>query len=236
MGIMDLIGIDFGNTMSSMHNMNDLSQMAGNNNNNENEERPTLLMLLINESGAYFSKVKDSTYCNIKEFEAYLNKLKLTNCFEKTNCDLDYLRANSNKFIYNKCDLNMGLDNYTLNCGASSVGNSSYSNRVNGGNSYSSENGNYPTWDFNSNPNITKFNQMLEDYLKQNMLSQEESENHNLINKSYNNWMWFFNVSLPFNIIMKYQSLYMKLVVEFSENIASRITHMNEVNDARHVR
>lgn len=59
---------------------------------------------------------------------------------------------------------------------------------------------------------------LLEEYLKKYVLSEEEIESSRRINKKYNDWMSFFNISLPFNIIMKYQGLYLKVTTEFTDH------------------
>jgi hypothetical protein len=59
---------------------------------------------------------------------------------------------------------------------------------------------------------------MLEEYLKKSVLTEEEIESSKRINKKYNDWMSFFNIYLPFNIIMKYQGLYLKLTTEYTDH------------------
>ena len=58
----------------------------------------------------------------------------------------------------------------------------------------------------------------MEEFLKQKILTQEELENNKRINKKFNDWMNFFNIYVPFNVIMKYGSLYLNLVTEMSDN------------------
>jgi hypothetical protein len=55
--------------------------------------------------------------------------------------------------------------------------------------------------------------------MKTNILTEEEIESSKRINKKYNDWLTVMNISLPFNIILKYGGLYLKTVTEFSENL-----------------
>jgi hypothetical protein len=66
------------------------------------------------------------------------------------------------------------------------------------------------------------------------LITDEELESSKRINKKYNDWMSFFNISIPFNIIMKYQNLYLKVVTEFSE-IVSSSSYGNEILDLKNV-
>ncbi len=72
---------------------------------------------------------------------------------------------------------------------------------------------------------------MLEEYLKKKVLTEEDLESSRRINKKYNDWMNFFNIYLPFNIIMKYQGLYLKITTEYSDHELKNVSKIKNTNN-----
>jgi hypothetical protein len=79
-----------------------------------NMDKNSLIMILFNESGIYFTNLnyyKEST----KDFEIFLLNSKLLNCLEKTVIDLDLITNNSkHPPIIKKNEFNLTLESYNL--------------------------------------------------------------------------------------------------------------------------
>ena len=75
----------------------------------------------------------------------------------------------------------------------------------------------------------------LEEFIKSNVLTDEETEFSKRINKRYNDWLNVMNISIPFNIILKYGGLYLKTVTELSENMTVT-SYQGDLTELKHVK
>jgi hypothetical protein len=60
----------------------------------------------------------------------------------------------------------------------------------------------------------------FEEFLKKNILLENTNDINKKISKRNSDLISFYNLYLPFNIIMKYQNFYQKYTTEISENLS----------------